>query len=634
MKRYWHAACAAILSGLVGCGGGGSSAGTSNPASGSAPAISTQPLNATVAAGAGATFSVTATGSAPLSYQWQKNGTAIAGATAASYTTPATSNTDNGAQFTVTVSNSAGSVTSNPAVLSVTSGPGTGATGTDVTTFKNDNLRTGQNLAETVLTPANVNSASFGLLKTLSVDGKVDAQPLYLSQLTLGTATHNVVFVATEHGSVYAFDADSYAQLWQVSLLATGETPSDNHGCSQVVPEIGITATPVIDRKMGPHGALYVVAMSIDKSANYHQRLHALDVTTGAELLGGPIEISATYTAGTSTTTFAPGMYEERAALLLVSGSLYTAWTSHCDAAPYQGWVMQFNASNLAQTGTLNVGPGASGSGFANQGPGIWMSGDGPAADAAGNIYLLTGNGPFETTLNGAGFPSGGDYGNSFLRITSGSGGLAVADYFAMSNEVAESGADRDLGSGGEMLLPDVTDGSGGVHHLVVGAGKDQNIYVVDRDNMGKYSATANNIWQQLNGAAGGGVFSSPAYFNNSVYYAGAGATLRAFALSNAKLSSSPASQSSASFGYPGTSPAISANGSSNGIVWAHENSSPAVLHAYDASNLAHELYNSSQATGSRDHFGAGNKFITPMINNGKVFVGTTNSVAIFGLLH
>jgi hypothetical protein len=260
------------------------------------------------------------------------------------------------------------------------------------------------------------------------------------------------------------------------------------------------------------------------------------------------------------------------------------------------------------------------------------MSGGGPAADAAGNVYLLTANGAFETTLDAQGFPGKGDFGNSFLKIASAAGSLAVADYFALTNTVAESAADEDLGSGGALVLPDLTDSSNAVHHLVVGAGKDGNIYVVNRDSMGKFSTTGNNIYQQLNGALPGGVWSTPAFFNNTLYYADNGGSLKAFAVANARLSATPQSQSAVQFTYPGSAPAVSANGTANGIVWAHENTNPGVLHAYDAANLTHEIYNSSQS-GSRDQFGAGNKYITPTIADGQVFLGTTNSVAIFGLL-
>jgi Immunoglobulin domain len=591
-----------------------------------APQIMTQPASQTVTAGQTATFTVVASGTAPLTYQWSKGGTAIPGATGASYTTPATTSADNGSPFAVVVSNTAGNVTSNSAVLTVT----TASSGTDVVTYKNDVLRTGQNINETTLTPTNVKSTTFGLLRNLSVDGKVDAQPLYLSHLTIGGASHNVVFVATENDSVYAFDTASGAALWHVSLVGSGETPSDNvGGCNQVTPTIGVTSTPVIDRSAGAHGTIYVVGMTKDSSSNYHHRLHALDVVTGAEQSGGPTEITATY----GSTSFSPQQYEERAALLLTQGTIYTSWTSHCDNGPYGGWIIAFNASTLARSGVLNVGPGASGTGYDAQGPAFWMAGGGPAADSSGNVYLLTANGPFETTLDGNGFPSGGDYGNSFLKISSSGGNLAVTDYFTMSNEQAESVNDTDLGSGGVMLLPDVTDASGIVRHLVLGAGKDANMYVVNRDSMGKFNSTSNNIWQELDASLCCGVFSTPAYFNGTVYYGPQQGTLRAFSVINAMVSGSPTSQTSLTFGYPGTSPVVSANGTANAIVWAYDNSSPAILHAYDATNLATELYNSNQASGARDQFGAGNKFITPTVADGMVFVASTNSVAVFGLL-
>lgn len=625
---------ALVAATLAACGGDGSMAGTMPPS------ISAQPQDASIVSGNTATFTVTAAGMTPITYQWQKNGSAINGATSASYTTPAELPTDSGASFAVVVMNGGGSTTSSHATLTVTA-----TSPNDVVTFKNDAARSGLNLSETTLTPANVNSTGFGLLHTVMLDGKVDAQPLYLAQVPIAGAAHDVAFVATEHGSVYAIDAGTGKSLWQVSLLATGETPSDTHGCTQVTPEIGVTSTPVIDRTAGAHGVIYVVGMSIDKSSAYHQRLHALDITSGAEVLNGPQEIAATAPNSAGTTVFMPGQYEERAALLLANGQIYTTWTSHCDVAPYSGWIIAYNHGTLAQTAVLNVGPNSGaavpdGTRFNINGPAIWMSGDGPGADAQGNIYLLTGNGLFEPTLDANGFPDQGDFGNSFLKVSSTATGMAVADYFAMFNEVAESAADTDLGSGGEMLLPDLMDSSGNIKHLAVGAGKDSNIYVVDRDNMGKFNATQNLVWQEVDGALPGnpagpknGVRASPAWFNGTIYYGDSGGTLKAFTVASAKLSAAPASQSAASFAYPGASPVVSASGTSNGIVWAHENSSPAVLHAYDATNLAHELYNSNQASGGRDQFGPGNKFIAPMVAGGRVFVGTTNTLAIFGLL-
>jgi hypothetical protein len=591
------------------------------------PSITTQPANQTVTVGQTATFSVTATGTAPLSYQWQKNNANISGATSASYTTPATVSTDSGATFRVIVTNSVTNITSSAATLTVN--PVVASSGTDVTTYHNDIARTGQNTTETILTQANVNSTTFGLLRNLPVDGLVDAEPLYLSQLSVGGAAHNVVFVATEHDSVYAFDSDTGTQLWKVSLLGSGETTSDDRGCGQVTPEIGITSTPVIDRTGGAHGILYSVAMS-KNSTTYFQRLHALDITTGAELEGGPATILATY-PGTGDNSsggevvFDPKQYEERAALLLLNGVIYTSWASHCDSGLYTGWIMGYNQTTLAQTSVLNLTPnGAEGS--------IWQSGGGLAADPQGNIYALVANGTFDTTLDTNGFPSKQDYGNGYVKVSTTNGSLKVADYFNMSITVSESGSDTDLGSGGPMVLPDLTYGTAGTLNLAVGAGKDGNLYIVNRNNMGKWNASTNNVYQELAGAVPNGVWGVPAYFNNTVYYCDVNATLKSFAISNGKLSTTPV-HTAAPFTYPGVLPSVSANGSSDGIVWGIENTGTAVLHAFAANDLTKELYNSNQAASSRDHFGSGNKFATPMIADGKVFAGTSNSVAVFGLL-
>jgi outer membrane protein assembly factor BamB len=584
----------------------------------------THPSNKTVAPGQTATFSATAAGTSPLTYQWQKNDVAISGATSNSYTTSPVSAADNGSVFRLVVSNSMGSATSNPATLLVS---GTPTTSVDVTTYHNDVARTGQNLNEAVLTVANVNSATFGKLRSLPVDGKVDAQPLYLAQVAIGGAPHNVVYVATEHGSVYAFDADSGTQLWTVTTLGAGETTSDPRGCDQVSPEIGITATPVIDRTAGTHGVIYVVAMS-KTGTTYFQRLHALDVTTGAEMFGGPKAITATFpgsgdNSANGSVVFDPAQYKERAALLLLNGVVYTTWASHCDIRPYTGWIMGYNQATLEQTTALNVVPNGGGGA-------IWMADTGPAADSTGNIYVLDANGDFGGTLNAGGFPSNGNYGNAFLKISTTSS-LAVADYFEMQNQQQENDSDADLGSGGALVLPDLTDGTGNVRHLAVGAGKDGHIYVVNRDAMGKFNASSNNIYQELTGVLGGGVFSMPAYFNGTLFYGAVGDAIKAFKITNATLGTAPASQTSNTFRFPGTTPSISANGTNNAIVWAAENTTPAVLHAYDASNL-HELYNSNQA-GTRDQLGTGNKFVTPTVVNGKVYVGTTDSVGVFGLL-
>jgi hypothetical protein len=606
----------ACVSGSVPKGGGTSS----TPAG-----ISVPPVNVTVTAGQSATFSVTASGTPPFTYQWFNNG-ADAGTNASTYVIASATAQDTGAQIKVQVSNSLGSMTSNPVTLTVNTNvvPVGNAT---VLTFHNDVARTGQNLNETILTPANVNSTNFGKIGFLTVDGLVDAEPLYISSLTVSGAAHNVVFVVTEHGSAYAFDADNLgAPLWKVSAIGAGETSSDNRGCGQVSPEIGITSTPVIDPHAGAHGVMYLVAMSKDGNGNYFHRLHALDITTGAEISGSPTTIQATYPNQSGTTTFDPKQYKERAALLLLNNVIYTTWASHCDAGPYTGWIIGYNETTLARTSVLNITPNG------NEGA-IWMAGDGPAADSSGNFYFLVANGTFDNTLVN-GLPNNGDYGNAFIKITTSGNNLGVGDYFTMHNTTSESDADQDLGSGGEILLPDLQDGNGNTWQLGVGAGKDSHIYVVNRNMMGQFNTNNDSaIYQEIssNGIVGG-VWATPAYFNNTVYYGAVGDSLRAFAIVNAKLVAPAGSVSSASFAYPGTTPSISANGTAAGIVWAVENGSGGVLHAYDATNLGNELYNSSQAANSRDSF-SDNKFITPMIANGKVFVGTPTGVVVFGIL-
>jgi hypothetical protein len=588
-----------------------------------APAISQQPASVTVTAGQTANFSITATGAAPLTYQWFMNGTKV-GTNSNSYSIAQTTTAQTGAQIYATVTNSAGTATSKTVTLIVN---GVQTSSFNVLTYHNDIARTGQNLNETTLTPANLNSANFGKVGNLSVDAAVDAEPLYVSSLTVAGSSHNVVFVVTENDSAYAFDADTFAQLWHVSVLGANETASDNRGCGQVSPIIGITSTPVIDPKAGAHGEIYLVAMSKDNNGNYIQRLHALDITTGAEQSGSPITVRATFPTTSGTTTFDPKQYKERAALLLLNGVIYTTWASHCDAGPYTGWVMGYSQSSLSQTSVLNVTPNGSDGA-------IWMSGDGPAADSSGNIYFLDANGTFDDTLDGSGFPEHGDYGNAFIKISTAGNTLSVADYFTMHNTDAESSMDQDLGSGGEMLLPDLKDNQGNTWHLAVGAGKDGHIYVVNRDLMGKFNTSNDSgIYQEItsNGLSAG-VWSMPAYFNNTVYFAADGDVLKAFSISNAKLTTPASSQSATGFPYPGGTPSISASGTSNGIVWVVQNSGGGVLRAYDATNLATELYDSNQAANSRDHF-SDNKFITPMIANGKVYVGTPNSVVVFGLL-
>jgi len=497
----------------------------------------------------------------------------------------------------------------------------------NILTYHTNNARTGLNSQETILTPANVNAASFGRLFTIPVDGKVDAQPLYLSGISIAGVTHNLLIVATEHDSVYAFDADTGAAIWHVTTLGLNETTSDNRGCGQVSPEIGITATPVITRPSNAHPIIYVVAMSKDNQNHYHQRLHALDATTGTELNKGPVEIGAKYpgtgdNSSNGFVVFDPSQYKERASLVSFGNNVYLAWSSHCDNRPYTGWIMGYNNNTLAQTTVLNLTPNG------NEGA-IWSSGAGMATDGA-NLFLLDGNGVFDTDLNAAGFPKDGDYGNAILKLST-QGALAVADYFEMHNQSSENGGDIDFGSGGTMLV-DQRDSTGKLWNLAVAAGKDGNLYLIDRNLMGKFDTSSNQIYQELDGVLPGGIWSMPALLNQRIYYGPVGSPILAFQFKNAKLLPKPVAQTVNAFGYPGTTPSISSNGAQNGIVWAVENTNPAVLHAYNSNTLV-ELYNSNQAANGRDYFGAGNKFETPLIVHGKVYVGTTNSVGVFGLL-
>jgi len=507
---------------------------------------------------------------------------------------------------------------------------------TDVLTWHNDSARTGQNLGETQLAVGNVNAANFGKLFQINVDGKVDAQPLIVSKLTIpGKGVHNVVIIATEHDTVYCCNADDGTLLWRRSMLPAGEITSEPvDGCDQVTPEIGITSTPVINRGIEPHGTIYLVAMSRNGSGVHFQRLHALDLTSGAELFGGPVEVVASYPGtgddndGHGQVIFDPKQYKERAALLFANGLVYTSWASHCDFRPYTGWMMGFNPTTLARTQVVNFTPNGS------EGA-IWAAGAGPAADSAGNIFALLGNGTFETTLNANGFPDRGDFGNCIVKLSVVSGALRVSDYWTMSNTISESNSDTDLGSGGALLLPDMRDSSGNIRHLLAAAGKDGHIYIANRDNLGKFTPNNNaTLYEDAGRVLPGGIWSAPAYFNGRLYYGDVGGTLKAFSFVNARVNPTPVSQSAITFDYPGTTPSVSAGGNSNAIVWAARNTNPAGLFAFDATDLGHQLYSTGDAPNGRDNFGAGNKFITPTIANGKVYVGTTKSVGVLGLFN
>jgi hypothetical protein len=506
---------------------------------------------------------------------------------------------------------------------------------TNVLTYHNDAGRTGQNSTEVTLTLANVKTSSFGKLFSLSVDGKVDAQPLYVSQLSMpGRGVQSVAYTATEHDSIYAFDAGSGALFWRTTLLGTGETPSDDRGCGQAVPEIGVTATPVIDLTAGLHGIIYALAMSKDAAGVYHHRLHALDLTTGEEQLGAPVEISANFPGSGDNSSngqviFDAKQYKSRPGLLLLNGVVYTGWGSHCDIRPYTGWLLAYDHSTLQQVGVFNFAPNGSAAA-------LWNSGGGIAADAAtGRLFVSVANGTFDTALDNGGFPGKGDFGNAFVKMNLLGGKLTAEDYWTMNNTVTESSQDQDLGSGGVLLLPDLTNASGQVVQLGTGAGKDGNLYVFNRGNMGKFDTQGNGtLYQQIPGALGGPEFASPAWFNGTVYYGASADRIRALSVNAALVQGQPTSATDQVFAYPGVAPAISANGTTNGILWVVENASQAVLHAYDATNLANEIYNTDQAAAGRDGFGAGNKYITPTIADGRVIVGGPGAVTVFGLMN
>jgi hypothetical protein len=526
-----------------------------------------------------------------------------------------------------------------------------------VTTYHNNNHRDGANLNETILTPANVNSTTFGKLFSYAVDGYVYAQPLYVPNVAItGQGTHNVLFIATEHNTVYAFDTDRAGAggglLWKTNLgtsalsVTSTSTNKDfgtryNGGAyTDIKPEVGITGTPVIDTNTG---TLYVDAFTGEKSGNvtnYFHRLHALNIADGTERNFSSVLITASV-SGTGRdssggrVTFNAKQEGQRSALVLAGGIVYIPFAGYADTDPYHGWIIGFNAANLVQltnyvfNTTPNSTTGAYG-GNAAEG-GVWMGGGGLGVDDNTNIFFEVGNGTFNVTVNSGNT----EYGDSFIKLST-TNGLAVADYFTPYNQANLALNDTDLGSGGLMLLPDQ---AGTYPHMLLGAGKEGKIYLINRDqfttNNLHYNSTANPpdyVAQSVSGQIKDS-FDTPAYFNGRIYYAGKNDNLKAFSVSSGVLSGSPVSTGSRIYGFPGATPSISANGNGNGIVWALQMASPAVLVAGNAANLTTELYNSTQASGNRDRLANGTKFAVPTVADGKVFVGNSNSVSVFGLL-
>jgi hypothetical protein len=505
-----------------------------------------------------------------------------------------------------------------------------------VTTSRNNNNRDGQNLSETILTPDNVNAASFGKLFAHTLDGSVYAQPLYMPSVAIpGLGTHNVVYVVTEHDSVYAFDADSNTgvnarPLWYRSFTYADKgittLSTTDVKCTNITPEIGITGTPVIDPVAG---TIFLVART-KENGQFFQRLHALDITTGKDRPGSPKLIQAHVDGKgqdnvNGVISFDPLHDNQRAGLLLQNGNVYISWASHCDLPPYHGWLIAYDETTLRQTGVWNSTPnGKLG--------GIWESGIGLASDSDSNVFLAIGNGSYD------GKTGGNDFGDSIVRLTAvGGNRFHLADWFTPYNQLGLANADKDVGSGGVLLLPD--QGEGAPHeHLLIEVGKEGSIYLIDRDNMGHFSAKSNSqIVQDMENSIAG-MFSTPAWWNNNVYFGGAGDYLRQFTFDSTteQLSAGAVSVSPTQFGWPGSSPSISANGASDAIVWALETdafqSGSAILHAYDAMDIATELYNTNQS-GKRDNPGEAVKFTVPTIANGKVYVPAVKQLTAYGLL-
>ncbi len=506
-----------------------------------------------------------------------------------------------------------------------------------VTTFHNDNSRSGLNASETLLNPTNVNEVQFGKRLVLPVEGYVYAQPLYVPGVNINGTLHNVVYVATEHDQVYAFDANTGQQLWQVSFIGTfgnkqiETVSSDDMDCDDVIPEVGITSTPVIDLNSN---WIYVVARTkeiVGQTTTFYQRMHVLDIRTGQEILldpyfGAPITAVTPGTGSGSVDgylTFDPKLESQRAALALGNGLVYVAWASLCDNGNYHGYVMGFSKRSLRPTGVFVTTPNA------YEG-GIWSSGFGPAVDSSDFVYVPTGNGFFDANLGGI------DFGDSVLRLTWAGVTPRVADYFTPWNQAMLNSTDGDVASGGVMLLPDQPGAP--YPHLLVQVGKEGTIDLVDRDDMGHFNPGGDTqIVQSLQGVLNG-IWGGPAMWNNNLYLGGVGAPLKAFYYDPVaqQIQANYTSQTPETFSFPGPTASISTDGVSNAIAWVIETDTTPnseVLRAYDATDLSTEFYNSNQNP-QRDQAGAAVKFAVPTVADGQVFVGAVNEVDVYGLLN
>jgi hypothetical protein len=518
-----------------------------------------------------------------------------------------------------------------------------------VLTQHNDIGRTGQNTNETILNTSNVNVAHFAKLFSLPVAGQVYAQPLYVQNVTIAGTNHNVLIVATETDHVYAFDADTKGPaLWTASMVdqahgaKSGEhslQSSTTIGCTDLQPQIGISSTPVIDAVAQ---TIYVEAKS-QLGSTYIHRLHALDLATGLEKAPGPVEITATVNGTGDGSQNGKIVFDQlhqhnRSGLLLLNGEIYIAFASHCDFGPYHGWLFAYNTTNFAQSSLLMTTPNGGLGGF-------WMAGSGVAADGNGNIYIASGNGTFDTNNVPA-----TELGDTVLKLGTTNGKISLLDYFTPSDQNCLEAQDTDLGSGGVLVLP--TQGSN--PDLLVAAGKEGAIYVVNRHQMtaknvhyvGKSTCTTQDpeILEESASGAVGGMWSMPAYWNSTLYYWGSGDVLKSIPVTGGLPDFTHVTGNTTSIGFPGATPSISSNGTTAGtaIVWAIDSSQygspgpgpgPAVLHAYDATNISNELWNSAQAIDHRDQPGNAVKFSVPTIANGKVYIGTSSQVQAYGLL-
>jgi PQQ-like domain len=540
-----------------------------------------------------------------------------------------------GASGTLSVSDDAAG---SPQTVSLSGTGTTQAANVNVTTYHNDNSRTGQNLQETILTTSNVNSTKFGKIFSQPIDGYSYSQPLYVSNVAIPSrGVHNVIYVATMNDSVYAFDADSNTgsnaqPLWHVSFTnpAAGITtvPTSNLHCTDAITtQVGIMSTPVIDTTSN---TMYVVARTLE-NGDYYFRLHALDISTGTEKLGGPVAIEASAPGtgpGSSggSISFNSQLENQRAALLLQNGLVYISWGSLCDYGHYHGWMMAYDASTLAQTAVwLTTPDGQEGA--------IWQSGNGPAGDSSHNTFIAVANGTFDIDRGGS------DYGQSIVKVGPPAGGVfPILDYFTTYNALTYNLTDLDIGSSGLTLLPEQP---GPYPHLLIQGDKTGDLFLINRDAMGSFDPDNDNQIVQYIPAADAGMWSSPAWWNNNVYIGGSGDYLKSFSFNTTTglLSSTPASQTVAKYGYPGTTVSISSNGISNGIVWALNNgqyaslTGVAVLNAYDATNLGKRLYSTSQNS-ARDNAGLPVKMTVPTIANGKVYITTQTVLIVYGLLN